>query len=200
MRDEGMGDYYISICYKWGSGSDIENELRNLGEQVFYEHEYGISEPDVMWQKSLKNIATILQTARDLRPSEEGETREIYNRLRQKVKVWVRTKCHEVDNYIAKRAFWPSEVLDVKEVQDEIKILVSGDLLSKESKEDRRIVELAIKWLPDEEKRKPIEVIVDRWIGLLNNRIRRLGLLLGRATEIHRRYPDTRFWFYVEFD
>jgi hypothetical protein len=30
--------------------------------------------------------------------------------------------------------------------------------------------------------------------------MRECGLFLTRAAEVHRKYPDAKFWFYVEFD
>ncbi|MEM2089459.1 MAG: hypothetical protein QXF52_12490, partial [Thermoproteota archaeon] len=94
------------------------------------------------------------------------------------------------------RVFWPCEILDLKEVQDEIKMLTSGPLLTMDNPEDRELVEQATKT----SNGKPLEKVIDRNIDLLNTNARLEGAFLTKATEFHRKYPKMRFWFYVEFD
>ncbi|MBO3832977.1 MAG: hypothetical protein FGF51_06270, partial [Candidatus Brockarchaeota archaeon] len=119
--------------------------------------------------------------------------------LKRKVNVEIRSKCHDTDDYTTRRAFWPCEILDLKEVQDEIEILTKGELLSEDNPEDREIVRRAIKWLDEEEKQMPLEEVVDNHIGFLNACIGDLGILLARSTEFRRKHPEVKFWFFVEF-
>jgi len=197
-----MGDYIFTICYKWEDDSEIEKELyaAALYPARVIDERYGIDEFEVMFKKGLRYIPTIFLTAFKIRWLMRSNVRVVYNKLKRKVKVEVKDRCHDTDNYTARRAFWPCEVLDLKEVQDEVGVLTGGALLSRDKPEDRKIVEQAIKWLGEDERKMPIEEVVDRNIGFLNACIQGIGFFLTRSTEFHRKHPDARFWFYVEFD
>jgi hypothetical protein len=73
-------------------------------------------------------------------------------------------------------------------------------LLSRDRPEDRKMVEQAIKWLGEDKRKMPIGEVVDRNMEFLNACIQGIGVFLTRSTEFHRKHPDARFWFYVEFD
>ncbi len=89
-------------------------------------------------------MATILATAYDFKFSKWEGMKQVYEQLKRKVKAWVRSgDPWAPTNYVVPRVFWSCEMLDLKEVQDEIKVLASGPLLSVENPEDRRLVEQA---------------------------------------------------------
>ncbi len=154
---------------------------------------FGVDEFEVLWQKGLKHIATMLATAYDLKFSKRSGMKEVYERLRHRGKAWVRnTHPWGPCNYVARRVFWSCKILDLKEVRDEVEVLTSGPLLSREDPEDRKLVERATK--------RPSEQAIDENIGILNMETRHTGAFLTRAMEFHHKYPDMKFWFFVEFD
>lgn len=168
---------------------EVEKALRGLSAQVWYKPYYPADEPEVLWRKGLRYTATIIRAACELQLIEqsEGEFREIYDQLGRKVKILVRKRCHDVgEDTGPARVFWPCEILDLKEVQDEVKVLTGGDLLDKDNPKDREIVKQAIE-----------ETGVDEWINIFNTCIRKLGIMLAKATEIHRKHPEERFWFFT---
>lgn len=148
----------------------------------------------------MKHIATILATAYDLKFSKQ-RMKEVYERLKHK-KAWIRSKYPwgSYNYYVVRRVFWSCKILDLKKVQDEIGILTKGDLLSKDNPEDRKIVQQAIKWLHERDRQKPFERVIDENIDFLNLCIHKTRAFLARSTEFHRKHPETKFWFYVEFD
>ncbi|MEM3449561.1 MAG: hypothetical protein QXU11_05805 [Thermoproteota archaeon] len=202
-----MGEHLFTICYKRREEAERDEMEKELHDIAFYhsvqfidELYYGINKFEVMWQKKLRHLATILATAYDIKFSKQSGMKEVYDQLRLKVKVWVRNNPPwGYSDYIVRRAFWPCEILDLKEVQDEIGILTRGELLSKDNPEDREIVQQSIKWLDEKEKQMPIEKTIDEKIGFLNAYIRDIGTFLARSTEFHHKYPKKRFWFYVGF-
>ncbi|MEM2087934.1 MAG: hypothetical protein QXF52_04585 [Thermoproteota archaeon] len=195
-----MTELYLFICPRRGMRSEVREELRTLSAQVWYRPYYTGDEPEVLWRKGLKYIATIIRAACELQLIEQsgGEMRETYDRLKRKVKIRIRTRCHKVgeeggwDEAGPSRVFWPCEILDLREVQDEIKVLASGDLLDRDNSEDRKIVQEAIKHAYAIEDRR-----VDEWISVFNTCVRELGIMLERVMEIHRKHPEERFWFFT---
>jgi hypothetical protein len=117
-----MGEYYFTLCYEAGVGSELERELWALYKSGYYPVSIfnGPTIPTIMFEKGLKFIPTIILTAFKIRWLMRSNVRVVYNRLKRKVKVEVKDRCHDTDNYTARRAFWPCEVLDLKEVQDEV--------------------------------------------------------------------------------
>lgn len=71
-------------------------------------------------------------------------------------------------------------------------MLANGPLLSVENPEDRTLVEQATE--------KPSERSIDENIHILNTGAKHVGIFLTKATEFHHKYPEMRFWFFVEFD
>lgn len=197
-----MGDYIFTICYKWSERTEIEKELSAIAFNParVIDERYGIDEFEVMWRKGLRYIPTIILTAFKIRWLMRSNIRTVYNKLRRKVKVEIKNNCHDTDNYVVRRAFWPCEILDLKEVQDEVKILTDNILLSGDKPEDREMVQQAIKWLDEEDKQIPIEKVIDRNIDFLNACIRGIGIFLTKSTDFRQKYPEAKFWFYVEFD
>ncbi|MEM2980119.1 MAG: hypothetical protein QW385_01910 [Thermoproteota archaeon] len=200
-----MGNYMFTVChkYKWRGKTETEKELDAV---AFYtvtipDERCGMDAFEVLWQKGLRHMATILATAYDLKFSKQNGMKEVYDQLRRKVKVWIRSEYpwgH--GDYIVPRVFWPCEILDLKEVQDEIRVLASGSFISRENQEDRRIMCQAIKRIakmdmPAEE----IDKKINDNLGIINTFMKDIGTFLTKTTEFHRKHPNMRFWFYVEF-
>ncbi|MBO3798537.1 MAG: hypothetical protein QW491_01650 [Thermoproteota archaeon] len=203
-----MGEYHLFVCYKWKKEeerSEAEKELRDISYHpvLIPDERLGIDAFYVLWQKGLRHMATILATAYDLKFSKREGIREVYEQLRRKVKAWIRSEYpwgH--GDYIVPRVFWPCEILDLKEVQDEIKVLASGEIfLCRENQEDRRIMWQAVKRIakrdmPTEE----IDKKINDNLGIINAFMKDVGTFLTKTTGFHHKYPKMRFWFYVEFD
>ncbi len=193
-----MGEYALSICYQDGSHPEAEKELSEL-------HSVGdVDESVSMLKKNLIYISTIAYTARELQlPKKRDDMRRAYHRLKRKVKIDIRRSCGEREYRGPKRVFWPSEVLDLKEVQDEIETLMKG-LHSKDDPDDREMARLRIedydKSNPENKERAlPMDVRIDNCIEGRNKVLRRWSTFLNRATEIHRKYPEAKFWLYETF-
>jgi hypothetical protein len=109
---------------------------------------------------------------------------------------------HKVDIRIKKEerwesALWPSEILDLKEVQDEVNWLTTRDLLLKKDLEDRRLAEKILpgSWISDE--KLSLDEKIDKVIEIENKWGKELGDFFSKAFELHTRYPDAKFWFHV---
>ncbi|MGB9718650.1 MAG: hypothetical protein ACPL4E_09480 [Thermoproteota archaeon] len=190
-----MGEYFLTVCYKRGKALEREKELHAIAMRPAYvmDERFGTDEFEVLWRKGLRHMSTILATAYDLKFSKREGMKEVYEKLRRKVKVWVRSgNPWGFSNYVVTRVFWPCEILDLKEVQDEIKVLTSGPLLSMDNPEDRRLVEQATK--------RPSKELIDRNMDELNICANSTVDFLTKSAEFHHKYPKFRFWFYVEFD
>jgi len=196
-----MGDYMLTLCYKRGEEPVMDKELHEVAMHpaLLMDKRYGVDQPEVMWRKGLRYLSTIVATAFDLRFMKREGIKEIFEELKRKVKVWIKSgDPWGHSNYIVPRVLWPCEILDLKEVQDEIKIITSGFSLSKENPEDVEIVQQSMRrfW---KEKKIPAEELISN-IESLDACIRKLGTLLTMATEIHHKYHEKKFWFYVELD
>ena len=104
------------------------------------------------------------------------------------------------------RVIWPPEVLDLEEVQGEIRRLSEEKLLSKDDPQDREMVR---RHLMDTEKGMyrakgevvpPIEVRVDDFIEYVNSESKEWSTRLSIIRELHHRHPDVRFYLYGKYD
>ena len=104
------------------------------------------------------------------------------------------------------RVIWPPEVLDLEEVQGEMRRLSEGKLLSKDDPQDREMVR---RHLMDTEKGMyrakgevvpPIEVRVDDFIEYVNSESKEWSTRLSIIRELHHRHPDVRFYLYGKYD
>jgi hypothetical protein len=194
-----MGDYFLTVCNKPWKGP----EERELGEINIHsssnimDERYGVDHFEVMWQKGLRYLSTILATAyRHENINREG-MKEIFEELRRKVRVWIRDGCAWYrGNYVAMRVLWPCDVLDLREVQDEIEMINSRFSLSKDNPADVEIVRQSMMRF---RKEIPPEELIG-YTKSLHNCIRGLGDFLAKLTEFHRKYPKRKFWLIVEFD
>jgi hypothetical protein len=192
-----MGEECFSIYYTSKKAKKFEDELLDIKSVILFIPEYEIG-LKALWQRGLRHLPTIVGTARKFKFVEKVEgMRNIFEDLRRKVKVRVRERCHKGDEFEVRRAFWPCEVLDLKEVQEEIKML-DGFSLSKDNPEDVDMV------------RRIVEGMKEGYGGLIGEPIsyfegvnkftEGLRTMLTKTAEFHRKHPDVKFWFYVFFD
>lgn len=91
----------------------------------------------------------------------------------------------------------PSEILDLKEVQDEVNRLTKRDLLLKKDLEDRRLAEKILPgfWIYDE--KLTLDEKIDKVIEIENKWGKELGNFFSKTFELHTKYPNARFWFHI---
>ena len=118
----------------------------------------------------------------------------LFNSMREKIKV--RTRFVRLLRGRGMRALWPCEILDLKEVQDEINRLASQTLLSKEDPQDMEVAKRLLRWFSHKES--TLEENMNRTIETMNWRGKKFGEFFMKALEIHRKYPKARFWFNLE--
>ncbi|MBO3842437.1 MAG: hypothetical protein FGF48_08480, partial [Candidatus Brockarchaeota archaeon] len=89
-------------------------------------------------------------------------------------------------------------VLDVKEVKEELEMLLTKTFFSKDSSEDRRIAEEYIKRTGlsyGEEQMTPEQRIDDR-IPFMNIFLKELGEFFKKAYDIHKQ-NNVKMWFHI---
>jgi len=94
------------------------------------------------------------------------------------------------------RVLWPCDILDLKEVQDEIEMMNNGRSFSNDNPADVEIVKQSM--MRFQKEMPPKELI--GYTKSLHNCTRGLGDFLAKLTEFHHKYPKRRFWLIVEFD
>jgi len=186
-----MGDYFLTVCNKpWKGPEEKEPDeivMHSFPRNIMDER-YGVDHFEVMWRKGLRYLSTILATAYDRENINREGMKGVFEELRRKVRVWIRDGCAWYrGNYVATRVLWPCDILDLKEVQDEVKML-NGFLLSKDNPDDvemmRRIAG------------RPFDESTIRWLNICVGDLR---AMLTRATEFHHKHPDVKFWFYTVY-
>jgi hypothetical protein len=166
----------------------------------------------MMQLRSLKYVPTILYTSEaifddpleyrfesfaigiGLPSSYFEEVGRVFNSLMERVKVRLRRK-----NEMVKHALWPSETLDLKEVQDEVNWLVTKALMSRENPEDRKLAEKFLPYLHyiNLDEKLTFDEKIDKVIEDENEWSKELGSFLSKASEAHKKHPNARFWLYV---
>jgi hypothetical protein len=122
--------------------------------------------------------------------------REIYNELASKVPVKIEEHAEG-----GRGAVWPCEVLDLKEVQEEAMLLAKSDeiLIRMDDKKDywmlfkRAIVHDSGSW-----KELSFKERIRKHMDVENKYLRAWGNFFLKALELHREYPNVRFWFKTE--
>lgn len=184
-----------------------------------------------MLHKGIKYIPAIVYTAYELRRNYElpkyytafelciSLTRDqsrllvgAYRKLRKKVKGArtlgknERLRSERWGEGNVTRVVWPPKVLDLEEVQEEMKRLTEGgDLLSKDDPKDGGFTK---KYLMDtehttyrakDEAVEPLDVRINGHIGYVNCKSRAWGEYLKAIHSIHHKYPDTKFYLHVMY-
>jgi hypothetical protein len=116
----------------------------------------------------------------------------LFNSMRERLKVRI---VRAIEGR-GKRALWPCEILDLKEVQDEINRLATRELLSKEDPQDTEVAKRLLRWFSHKESK--LEENMNRTIEITNWSGKKFGEFFMKALEIRRKYPNARFWFSLE--
>jgi len=104
----------------------------------------------------------------------------LFNSMREKLKVRI---VRAIEGR-GKRALWPCEILDLKEVQDEINRLASQTLLSKEDPQDMEVAKRLLRWFSHKES--TLEENMNRTIETMNWRGKKFGDFFMKALESTR--------------
>jgi len=120
------------------------------------------------------------------------EVYRLFNSMREKLKVRI---VRAIEGR-GKRALWPCEILDLKEMQDEVNRLATRELLSRENSQDLEVAKRLLRWFS--EKESTPEENMNRTIEITNWRGKKFGEFFMKALEIRRKYPSARFWFNFE--
>ncbi|MCX8183622.1 MAG: hypothetical protein N3F08_04310, partial [Crenarchaeota archaeon] len=198
-----MSDYYLKLRISSENPWRIRRELKKLGCLWF-----AWDSVEIMQLKGLKYIPTILNTGcyvsifpEDYRRtvkfplSYSEETIRMFDLLRQRVNV----KIMKQPGTRVEKALWPKEIIELREVEDEINRLSILSFLSKDNPEDRKIAEIYASYPigGDEFKNKTLDEKIDALIRIENQKMRDFAEYFSKAREIHKRYSDAKFWFYV---
>jgi len=178
-------------------------EIERLDKEGLW---FGWSDVEALQLKGFKYIPMIIYTGDRLQdsPLEYKESfigsplnlplpyyEEIYmlfNSMREKLKVRI---ARAIEGR-GKRALWPCEILDLKEMQDEVNRLATRELLSKEDPQDMEVAKRLLRWFSKEES------TLDHAIDDTNRSGKKFGEFFMKALEIRRKYPNARFWFNLE--
>lgn len=185
-----MTMYTFTIKISRGTSGEARRELKALKSMWIG------SAVRFMLNKGLRYVPTIVLTAKSLTNCPQ-ELLNIFGWLKQKADVKVIR--HYVGKEYWEQALWPPEVLEIKEVRDEIARLADRDFLSKDDPEDVKLVRNYI--LRENVMRfedLTLEQKVNIWIDEVNDACRKWSRYFLKALDIHRRYPDVKFWFYVQ--
>ncbi len=200
-----MTEWRLGVKISKRASAKAKEELEKL-ERVYFSWE----DIEMMLRRGLKSLPTIVYTASYLNVSSiycpwpklsQQYVQEIGNTfesLRQRVKVWIVRSSDEPDV-----ARWPYEVLDLKEVQNEICWLREHDLMSKSDPNDREIgkaIALQSGWNREFFKDWTLDMKIDYEIDGVNSIGKKFVDCFSKATEIHKKYPKSRFWFYTVFE
>jgi len=157
----------------------------------------------LMERKRLKYVPAIIRSAYAYGEKEVEEVKKdpYVSYLMNKVKVIIR-KCPDnirVDpktNGPGLKIFWPIEVLEVKEVDDELKMLLTKVFFSKDNLEDRMIAEEDIRrfGIPCQEKQMTSDQRIDHHIDSMNSFMKAWGEFFKKAYDIHKQY-NVKMWF-----
>lgn len=194
-----MTEYWMVIKLEPKTQSKIREELRKMHKTLF-------GESWLMEKKGLKYVPAIIRSASAYgeKEVEEVKKNQYVSELMCKVNVIIKKY---PDNIRVDpktlgsglKFFWPVEVLDVKEVKDELEMLLTKKFFSKENLEDRMIAEEYIKrtGVSYEEEQMTHEQRINDRIDFMNTLLREWGEFFKRAYDIYRQY-NVKMWFHVE--
>lgn len=201
-----MGEIYLRLRIPKKNPRAVREALGGL-RALF---DYDILE--IMQRKGLKYIPMIFYTSHfvlddpseyeheyaflDLPASCFEEMVRLFNSVRQRLNVKIR-KTREGVRY----ALWPSEVLGLKEVQDEINWLAMHEMISKNDPKDRGFAkksrERSKAAVGNYEKATEDEI--DEYIEFMSVAFRELSDFFLKALEVYKKYQKSRFWFYLDY-
>lgn len=212
-----MIDHSVTIKVSIKTPWNVLKEVKKIGSVRFFW-------PDIelMQLKGLRYIPSIIYTSNflssdsskyrnpfpefevELPPSQIEEVNRTFELLRQKVSVKIVTRefYRKGEFHKEESVKWPAEVLDLKEVQDEINRLATSSLLSKDNPEDRKMAEEfglrtdLFEWFGRKGK-ETLDEKIDATIEYENEKGKKIADFFLNVLEIHRKYPDARLWFHM---
>ncbi len=185
-----MTEYWMVIKPEPKASRRVREEVRKM-------HTVLAGEDWLMEKKGLRYIPAIIRSAYAYgrKEVEEAKKDPIVSELMSKVNVMIKKSPDNIridrETYgSGLKFFWPVEVLEVKEVKDELEMLLMKSFFSKDNPEDRRIAEEYIKRTGlsyGEEQMTPEQRIDDR-IPYMNAYLRECGEFFERAYEIYKQH------------
>jgi len=154
----------------------------------------------LMRTKGIKYIPAIISSAFACGEDEidEQKANPYVSELMRKVNVMIRNYRDDIRTRLSPRIFWPIQTLEMKEVKDELEILLTNDLFSKEDPNDRKLAEEDLKncILSKEMEKMTPEQRIDDHIDFLNGNMRLWGEFFKGAYEIHKQH-NVEMWFHI---
>ncbi|MEM2172986.1 MAG: hypothetical protein QXS66_07040 [Thermoproteota archaeon] len=202
-----MTENSIYIIIPEDAPPEARKELKELESQTYDEIHLILGIP-FMLSKGLKYIPTILAWAfeeggsvGDEHPKELSKKMkkmmlEIYKELASRVDVKI-----ERSPQGGRRAVWPSETLDLKEVQEEAELLAKSEeiLLKMDDKRDYwMLFRHAIAYEVHPWEKLTFKERLRKHMEMENKHFRAWGNFFLKALELHRKYPNVKFWFTIE--
>ncbi|MEM3648646.1 MAG: hypothetical protein QW506_05725 [Thermoproteota archaeon] len=202
-----MTENSIYIIIPEDAPPEAMKELKELEYQTYREIHLILGIP-FMLSKGLKYIPTILAWAFEEGGSYGDDSlgraskkylrlmEEVYKELASRVDVKI-----ERSPQGGRRAVWPSETLDLKEVQEEAMLLAKSEeiLLKMSDKRDYwMLFRHSIAYEVHPWEKLPFKERLRKHMELENKYLRAWGNFFLKALELHRKYPNVKFWFTIE--
>jgi len=202
-----MTQFVLGIKASSRCSRKAREEVERLDKEGLW---FGWSDVEALQLKGFKYIPMIIYTGHHLHdnpleykesfigfslnlpPPYYEEVHRLFNSLREKLKVRI---VRAIEGR-GKRALWPCEILDLKEMQDEINRLATRELLSRENPPDVEVAKRLLRWFSHKESTP--EENINRTIEITNWCGKKFGEFFMKALEIRRKYPNARFWFSLE--
>lgn len=205
-----MTEYSVYIIVPDDAPPEARKDLEKLEHETYADEEgiHMVIGIPFMLHKGLKYIPTIISWALEGKGSYGNDDirvrkkhlrlmKQVYEELASKVDVKI-----EASPLGGRRGLWPCETLDLKEVQDEALILAKSDkiLLRMDDKRDYWMLfesTIANKVHPWWET-LPFKERVRKTMEQNNRYFRAWGNFFLKALELHKKYPNVRYWFTIE--
>lgn len=197
-----------------------KTDTRELGRAKWWSGEHvSESESLLMLHKGLKYIPEIIDSmifgldkaldrlhlerpAPKYRKVIKEEMRNLYPHSAELMKK-VNASIKKIEGFDISYFFcWPVEVVGLKEVSDEVDVLLKGNLFSNDNLKDRKIFEKAIGdmgFSRDELEKKPLNQLIDEAIEYKNARMKRWGKFFKGAYEIQKEYSVQLYFLAAPF-
>ncbi|MBO3798132.1 MAG: hypothetical protein QXZ66_09335 [Thermoproteota archaeon] len=195
----------MTTCFFWikisdDAPPDIKKELEALGS---ISPVFGIQ---FMLHKGLRYIPTIIAWAHefggsygDMGVKVRKKHRDLMLNVYQELEGKVNVKMDRYPSGAIQAVIWPCEILDLKEVQEEAKLLATSDeiLFSTKKVGDYWLVRKDFVDELELHRKMPRKECMERGVRIVNEKLREWGNYFLKALEVHRKYPNIRFWFLV---
>ncbi|MEM3649060.1 MAG: hypothetical protein QW506_07870 [Thermoproteota archaeon] len=199
-----MTEYWMVIKF----GPKTPKKIKEKWRKNYYMKHYLplVGEDWLMEKKGFKYIPTIISSvyAYGEKEVEEAKKNPIVSELMSKVDVVIKKYPDNIriDPKTQGRGpkfFWPVEVLEIKEVKDELEMLLTKTFFSKDNPKDRMIAAEYIKrtGVSHREEQMTPEQRIDNRVSFMNAYLKELGEFLKRAYEFSKQH-NVKMWFHIE--